>query len=331
MSPELSSTTPRGKREDHFVAIIETSGLSRRFRDIVAVDDLTMSVEPGEVIGFLGPNGAGKTTTIRMLAGMIRPTKGEAIVSGHRTDRNVEELHEVIGMLTETPGLYGRLSARRNLEYFAGFYPIDDVPRRVEKYLKMMDLWERREHRAGTFSKGMKQRLALARALIHEPKVLFLDEPTSGLDPEAAGEVRRLIRRLGEEGCTVFLCTHNLGEAELLCNRIAVINTKLLALDTAENLRRRFFRRRIVIGLESRDPDIAATVRSLPFVQAVDEDDSRLSVDLSEPERNRPELVRAIVRAGGNIITVSEEQHTLEQVYLRLIEEEKAGDNQASS
>jgi ABC-2 type transport system ATP-binding protein len=331
MSPELSSTTPRGKREDHFVAIIETSGLSRRFRDIVAVDDLTMSVEPGEVIGFLGPNGAGKTTTIRMLAGMIRPTKGEAIVAGHRTDRNVEELHEVIGMLTETPGLYGRLSARRNLEYFAGFYPIDDVPRRVEKYLKMMDLWERREHRTGTFSKGMKQRLALARALMHEPKVLFLDEPTSGLDPEAAGEVRQLIRRLGEEGCTVFLCTHNLGEAELLCNRIAVINTKLLALDTAENLRRRFFRRRIVIGLESRDPDIAATVRSLPFVQAVDEDDSRLSVDLSDPERNRPELVRAIVRAGGNIITVSEEQHTLEQVYLRLIEEEKAGDNQASS
>lgn len=331
MSPELSSTTPRGKREDHFVAIIETSGLSRRFRDIVAVDDLTMSVEPGEVIGFLGPNGAGKTTTIRMLAGMIRPTTGEAIVAGHRTDRNVEELHEVIGMLTETPGLYGRLSARRNLEYFAGFYPIDDVPRRVEKYLKMMDLWERREHRTGTFSKGMKQRLALARALMHEPKVLFLDEPTSGLDPEAAGEVRQLIRRLGEEGCTVFLCTHNLGEAELLCNRIAVINTKLLALDTAENLRRRFFRRRIVIGLESRDPDIAATVRSLPFVQAVDEDDSRLSVDLSDPERNRPELVRAIVRAGGNIITVSEEQHSLEQVYLRLIEEEKAGDNQASS
>lgn len=313
------------------MAIIETSGLSRRFRDIVAVDDLTMSVEPGEVIGFLGPNGAGKTTTIRMLAGMIRPTRGEAIVAGHRTDRNVEELHEVIGMLTETPGLYGRLSARRNLEYFAGFYPIDDVPRRVEKYLKMMDLWERREHRTGTFSKGMKQRLALARALMHEPKVLFLDEPTSGLDPEAAGEVRQLIRRLGEEGCTVFLCTHNLGEAELLCNRIAVINTKLLALDTAENLRRRFFRRRIVIGLESRDPDIAATVRSLPFVQAVDEDDSRLSVDLSDPERNRPELVRAIVRAGGNIITVSEEQHSLEQVYLRLIEEEKAGDNQASS
>ena len=331
MSPELSSTPRRGRSEDHLVAIIETSGLSRRFTDIVAVDDLTMSVEPGEVIGFLGPNGAGKTTTIRMLAGMIRPTRGEAIVAGHRTDRNVEELHEVIGMLTETPGLYGRLSARRNLEYFAGFYPIDDVPRRVEKYLKMMDLWERREHRAGTFSKGMKQRLALARALIHEPKVLFLDEPTSGLDPEATGEVRQLMRRLGNDGCTIFLSTHNLAEAELLCNRIAVINTKLLALDTAENLRRRFFRRRVVIGLESRDPDIAAAVRSLPFVQAVEEDDLRLSVDLSDPEHNRPELVRAIVRAGGNIITVSEEQHTLEQVYLRLIEEEKDGDNQASS
>ncbi|HUU65023.1 MAG TPA: ABC transporter ATP-binding protein [Dehalococcoidales bacterium] len=311
------------------MGIIETSGLSRRFKEVIAVDDLTMTVESGEVLALLGPNGAGKTTTIRMLAGIIRPTGGEAIVAGHRIDRNVEKLHEVIGMLTETPGLYSRLSARRNLEYFAGFYPIDDVSSRVEKYLKLMGLWERREDKAGTFSKGMKQRLALARALMHEPKVLFLDEPTSGLDPEAAGEVRQLIRRMREEGCTIFLSTHNLGEAEMLCNRIAVIQTRLLALDTAESLRRRFFRRKVIVELESPDPNIAAVVRELPFVQEAKEEGSRLSIELIDSERNRPELVRAIVEARGKVITVSEEQYTLEQVYLRLMNEEKVNDTQA--
>jgi ABC-2 type transport system ATP-binding protein len=313
------------------VGIIETSGLSRRFRDVIAVDDLTMSIESGEILGFLGPNGAGKTTTIRMLAGIIRPTGGEAIVAGHRIDRDVEKLHEVIGMLTETPGLYGRLSARRNLEYFAGFYPIDDVGARVEKYLKLMGLWERREDRAGTFSKGMKQRLALARALIHEPKVLFLDEPTSGLDPEAAGEVRQLIRRMREGGCTIFLSTHNLGEAEMLCNRIAVIQTRLLALDTAESLRRRFFRRKVIVELQSPDPSILAVVKELPFVLDAKEEGSHLSVELIDPERNRSELVRAMVEADGKVIAVSEEQYTLEQVYLRLMNEEKISDSQAHS
>jgi len=313
------------------VVIIETSGLSRRFKDVVAVDDLTMAVESGEILGFLGPNGAGKTTTIRMLAGIIAPTKGQAIVAGHRIDRDVEKLHEVIGMLTETPGLYSRLSARRNLEYFAGFYPIDDVSARVEKYLKLMGLWERREDKAGTFSKGMKQRLALARTLIHEPKVLFLDEPTSGLDPEAAGEVRQLIRRMREGGCTIFLSTHNLGEAEMLCNRIAVIQTRLLALDTAESLRRRFFRRNVIVELQSPDPNILAVVKELPFVQDAKAEGSRLNVELIDSERNRPELVRAMVEAGGKVITVSEEQYTLEQIYLRLMNEEKVSETQAHS
>jgi len=301
---------------------IQTFGLSRHFGKTAAVEDLTLGVQAGEVLGFLGPNGAGKTTTIRILAGMIAPTKGYAMVAGHRTDRDVEQLHEVIGVLTETPGFYNRLSAKRNLEYFAGFYSsIDSPSRQVEKYLRLMGLWERCDDKVGTFSKGMKQRLALARALVHEPKVLFLDEPTAGLDPEAAGEVRQLIRTLREEGRTIFLSTHNLNEAEMLCNRIAVIHTRLLALDTPEQLRRRFFRRQIVVQLEASDAKVTEVVKRLSFVQEVREEGNQLILSLTDSERNRPELVKAIVEAGGRVVAVSEKQYPLEEVYLRLIRE----------
>ena len=225
-------------------------------------------------------------------------------------------------MLTQMPGLYDRLSARRNLEYFAGFYRSIEPQSQVEKYLKLMGLWERRDGKVGTFSKGMKQGLALARTLVHEPKVLFLDEPTAGLDPEAAGEVRQLIHSLHEEGRTVFLSTHNLNEAEMLCGRVAVIHTRLLALDTPEQLRRRFFRRQIIVQLESLDSRVTEAVKNLPFVQEMREEGSQLVLGLTDPERNRPELVKAIVGAGGRVIGVSEKQYPLEDVYLKLIREE---------
>jgi len=307
--------------------IIETFGLSRHFGKTAAVEDLTLTVEVGEVWGFLGPNGAGKTTTIRMLAGMIAPTKGYAIVDGHRTDRDVEQLHEIVGMLTQSPGLYDRLSAKRNLEYFASFYPSVASESQAEKYVKLMGLWERRDSKVGTFSKGMKQRLALARALVHEPKVLFLDEPTAGLDPQAAGEVRQLIRTLREEGRTIFLSTHNLNEAEMLCNRIAVLNTRLLAMDTPEQLRRRFFRRQIIVQLEASDIKVTEMVKKLPFVQEVREEGSQLILELTHSEHNRPDLVKAIVEAGGRVIVVSEKQYPLEEVYLRLIREESGNES----
>lgn len=310
------------------MVIIETFGLSRHFGKTAAVEDLTLAVEAGEVLGFLGPNGAGKTTTIRMLAGMIAPTKGYAIVAGHRTDRDVEQLHEVVGMLTETPGFYSRLSAKRNLEYFASFYSsIESPSKQVEKYLRLIGLWERCHDKVGTFSKGMKQRLALVRALVHEPKVLFLDEPTAGLDPEVAVEVREMIHRLGEEGRTIFLSTHDLNEAEMLCNRIAVLHTRLLALDTPEQLRRRFFHRQLMVQLEVSNAQVVQTVRKLPFVQGVREEGSQLILELTDSERNRPELVKAIVEAGGRVIAVSEKQYPLEEVYLRLLREESGNES----
>ncbi len=191
-----------------------------------------------------------------------------------------------------------------------------------------MGLWQRRNDKVGTFSKGMKQRLALARALLHEPKVLFLDEPTAGLDPEAAGEIRGLIRRLGEKGRTIFLSTHNLAEAESLCHRIAVIHTHLLALDTAEGLRQRFFRRQVVVQLETLETSVVETVKKLPFVQEIRLEGNQLLIELAEPERNRPELVKAIVEARGRVLSVAERQYPLEEVYLKLIREERDSDSQ---
>jgi ABC-2 type transport system ATP-binding protein len=304
------------------VSIIETKDLSKDFGSRTAVDNLTLQVERGEVLGLLGPNGAGKTTTIRMLAGMIAPTRGYAVVAGLKTDKDIERVHEHIGLLTETPGFYNRLTAQRNLEFYAGFYASFDIPVAIEKYLKKMGLYERRLDKVGTYSKGMKQRLALTRAMLHEPEVLFLDEPTAGLDPEAAGEVREIIQGLSKEGRTIFLSTHNLNEAELLCHRIAVIHTRLLALDTADNLRRRFFRRQIIVQLETMDAKVTAAVHKLPFVENLKQAGTGLVLELADPEHDRPELVKAIVEAGGRVNTVSDKQYPLEDVYLKLIHEE---------
>jgi ABC-2 type transport system ATP-binding protein len=308
------------------MSMVEAYGLTRKFGELVAVDNISLEMSEGEVLAFLGPNGAGKTTTIRMLSGIISPTSGYAVLAGYRIDGEVEKLHEVIGLLTETPGFYDSLSARRNLEYYAGFYLNLDVQLQVEKYLKMIGLWERREDKVGTFSKGMKQRLALARALLHEPKVIFLDEPTAGLDPEVASEVRELIGQLSREGRTIFLSTHNLTEAELLCNRIAVVQTRLLALDTAEKLRQRLFRKQILVQMELVPEDMVKELKKLPFVQQVKEDGKQITVELDDAEKNRPDLVQRIVQLGGRIMSVSEEKHSLEEVYLSLIREDKKND-----
>jgi ABC-2 type transport system ATP-binding protein len=305
------------------MTVIETQGLSKTFGKVVAVERLSFSVEAGEVLGFLGPNGAGKTTTIRLLAGMIAPTSGWATVAGIRTDQEPERVHELVGLLTEMPGGYGRLSARRNLEFFGGFYPNLDIRTQSEKYLRLMGLWERRDDRLGTFSKGMKQRMALARALVHEPKVLFLDEPTAGLDPEAALEIHALIQRLSAEGRTVFLSTHNLAEAEMLCRRVAVIHTRLLALDTPQRLRERFFRRQVVVQLEAIDSRLTDLVKRLSFVRELREEGRSLVIDL-DSDRYRPDLVAGIVQAGGRVVGVTDKQYPLEEVYLRLIWEEDA-------
>lgn len=215
--------------------------------------------------------------------------------------------------------MYDRLSAERNLEFFARLYEVEDVTGQVESYLRMLGLWDRRQEDAGTFSKGMRQKLAIARALLHEPKVLFLDEPTSGLDPEAARLVREFIRSLKQEGRTIFMCTHNLDEADRLCDRIAVFNVQLLALDTPAALRRQLFGRSVVFHLTQDSAKFVQVVEDFPFIGSSKAIDNKLIVDLDEPEQQNPILVRALVEAGADIRFVGELRRSLEDVYLQLV------------
>lgn len=303
--------------------LIETRGLTKSFNGRSVVDGLTVRAEKGEILGILGPNGAGKTTTVRMLATLIAPTAGEAFIGGRRLGVDDTAIRRRIGILTETPGLYEGLTAYRNLDFYGRLYGVPDRERsaRIRHYLEQFGLWERRKERVNTYSKGMKQRLAIARALIHEPDVLLLDEPTSGLDPEAARTVRDSIAALSGQGRTIILCTHNLEEADHLCDRIAIFRRSVIRLDTAEGLRRELFGRKVIVDLASVPDEVLAAVRRLSFVRQLEVDGNSLVAAIDNPERDNPELVRAVVQSGGEIRFVSEKRYSLEDVYLRLVGE----------
>mgnify|MGYP001581608866 CR=1 FL=1 len=299
--------------------MIETENLTRNFGKVVAVDRLSLKVNEGEVFGFLGPNGAGKTTTVRLLTCLIGPNGGTATVNGLRVGRDDQNIRRCVGILTETPGMYDRLSAARNLNIYARLYEVKDTAGQVEKYLRLLGLWERRNDEVGEFSKGMRQKLAIARALLHEPRILFLDEPTSGLDPEAARLVRDFILELKREGRTIFLCTHNLDEADRLCDRVGVFRTRLLVMDTPAGLRRQLYGRQVVFHLRALTPQHTAAVAGLPFVREARPVDNKLLVRLDDPETHNPAIVRALVAADAEVQFVGELRHSLEEVYLRLI------------
>jgi ABC-2 type transport system ATP-binding protein len=303
--------------------MIRTEALTRRFGNLVAVDRLDLDVRQGEVFGFLGPNGAGKTTTVRMLAALIAPTSGEATVAGRRLGQENREIRRRIGVLTETPGLYRRLSARDNLLFFARLYGVAEPGKRTEKYLKLFDLWDRRDAPAGSYSKGMRQKLAIARALLHEPEILFLDEPTASLDPEAAKVVRDMIEMLRSEDRTIFLCTHNLDEADRLCDRVALFNQRLITVGAPEDLRERMYGRRTVVHLLDPRPGIEGELR-LPFVRSVERLENRLVVGLDDPEHDNPALVDRLVELGAKIQFVNELRVSLEDLYLDLMEGDDA-------
>ena len=307
--------------------MIHTEGLAKAFDGRVAVDAINLDVNEGEVFGFLGPNGAGKTTTVRLLACLIGPSGGKAWVNGFEVGKEDINIRRSVGILTESPGLYDRLSAERNLSIFADLYevPAEQRDKNVRRYLEMMGLWDRRNEMVAGFSKGMKQKMAIARALIHEPKVLFLDEPTASLDPEASRVVREFIEELKSEGHTIFLCTHNLDEADRLCDRIGVMKQKLIRVDTPANLRRSLYGRMVMLQPVKVTPQITAAIKALPFVKNVTQENGGLMISLDKPEEQNPVLVRTVLEAGGDVQYLSEFKHSLEDVYFSLVGDSGAG------
>jgi ABC-2 type transport system ATP-binding protein len=308
--------------------MIDLQNLTRKFGDLTAVDNVTLHVEEGEVFGFLGPNGAGKTTTVRMLCCLIGKTSGEARIGDFNvdTEANCLKIRQMIGFLPENVGLYDSLSAYQNLDFYGQLYEVPENKRRenIEHLLRLLGIWERREDAVGTFSKGTKQKIAIARALIHDPQVLFLDEPTANLDPEASKTVRDFILELKKGKRTIFLNTHNLDEAERLCDRIAILKTKLIAVDSPKNLERSLYNRKTIVHLQNVSSSITAAVGKLASVKNVRVSDNKLILDIDEPEKDNPEVVKAIVGAGGSIQYVTELRSTLEDVYLKLIREASA-------
>lgn len=304
---------------------IETFGLTRRFGDQLAVDQLDLTIPAGTVFGFLGPNGAGKTTTVRMLCALIAPSAGSARVAGHQVGAENTAVRQSVGILTETPGLYDTLSALQNLIFFARLYDVPAARARAqsEHYLRMLDLWERRDDPAGSFSKGMRQKLAIARALLHSPPVVFLDEPTAGLDPAASRTVREFIKELRAEGRTIFLTTHNLPEADELCDLIGVFRSRLLRLDTPARLRTSLFGRGTRLRLAGDPATYAERLRGLPFVQALEIESDSLLVRLNNPDEQNPLLVQALVAAGAQVRYVEPADHSLEDVYLELVDSDR--------
>lgn len=302
---------------------IKVEHLSKWFGGRPAFQEVSFEVGEGEVFGFLGPNGAGKTTLVRVLAGLIKASSGKAQVAGVdlRPDR-AALLRWRISVMPENPGLYLKLSVQENLEYFAGLYGLErqDVKSRIHAVLETVGMNDRRRDLGGSLSKGLRQRVGLARSLLNDPHVLFLDEPTSGLDPEATREVRGLVDGLRKRGTTVFLTTHRLEEAERICDRVAVLNTKLVSIGSPAELRRNLFASALEVRLSEPLPDPAALFAAVAGVKTWGTQNGSYIVEVDDTLTAAPALARALVGAGASIIRLAEVQHTLEDVYMELIE-----------
>ena len=306
--------------------MIEVKNLTKKFGEITAVDNLTFQVAEGEVFGLLGPNGAGKTTTIRMLCCLISRTSGDARIAGYQLGNGADSLaiRKLIGLVPDNVGLYEELSAYENLDYYGKLYECPEAQRkeRIEYFLKMLELWDKKDVPVSDFSKGMKQKVAIARALIHDPRLLFFDEPTANLDPESARVVREFILKLKKEGKTIFINTHNLDEAQRICDRIGILKTKLLTVNSPEELEKRVWGSRTAIQVEKMNNRILAAVKKLkPKSLSVEE--NRIILTLADPQRENPDFVQAVISAGGRIQYVTELTAGLEETYLRVIEETK--------
>ena len=303
---------------------LQVEHLSKRFGERVAFEDVSFEVGYGEVFGFLGPNGAGKTTTVRTLGTLISPSAGSAVVAGIPLSvQNGPAIRARISIMPEAPGLYQRLTVAENLRCFAGLYELDDVTGRIDRALAAVNLRDRANDPCGTLSKGLRQRTALARALLNDPAVLFLDEPSSGLDPVAAHDVHELIVSLRERGVTIFLTTHRLAEAERLCHRVAIMSRTLRLLGTPDELRARLFNQALDVQVVAPVADPAAVFSGLPAVDAWEVTGAGgYTLAVSDARAAAPAVARALVGAGADVLSLSESRHSLEDVYLQLIDED---------
>jgi ABC-2 type transport system ATP-binding protein len=298
--------------------------LTKRFGDRIAFNDVSFEVGHGEVFGFLGPNGAGKTTTVRTLGTLIAPTAGSATVAGiPLTPENGVEIRRRIAIMPESPGLYLRLSVIENLECFADLYELPDSNDRIDRALQAVNLADRAHDACGTLSKGLRQRVALGRALLSDPEVLFLDEPTSGLDPVATRDVHELIDELRKRGVTIFLTTHRLDEAERLCDRVAILNTTLRTIGRPDELHDKLFAKTLTVRTLVPLPDPERVFGGLPAVDGWHQDGPAAYVlAVSDPAVAAPVVTRALVAAGADVLSISESHHSLEDIYLELIDED---------
>jgi ABC-2 type transport system ATP-binding protein len=308
--------------------MIETFGLTKRFGDFVAVDGIDLSVREGEVLSLLGPNGAGKTTTVRMLASILKPTAGWARIAGYDTVRDSRTVRHTVGLLTEFPGLYLRMRGMEYLEFFGQLQGLSPAQckERSEQLLRRFELWEARDQRTGQYSKGMRQKLALVRAMLHDPQVLFLDEPTSAMDPHSARLVREAISDLRRDRCTIVLCTHNLAEAEELADRIAIIRRgQIVAMGTSVELKNRLLGDPLLeLHLAQSLDGLLPELEKLVQVQA--HGDKWLRYAAAAPEEVNPRLVRHLAQLGASVVTLSQVPRSLEEVYLRIVDDPASGE-----
>jgi ABC-2 type transport system ATP-binding protein len=315
---------PRPPQDANAAPVLTVNGLTKRFGQRTAFSEVSFEVLRGEVFGFLGPNGAGKTTTVRTLGTMIAPTSGSATVAGiPLTPENGVEIRQRVSIMPEAPGLYLRLTVAENLEYFAGLYGLRHPETRIVDALDAVNLGDRAGDLCGGLSKGLRQRVGLARTLLSDPTIMFLDEPTSGLDPVAAREVHDLVDGLRQRGVTIFLTTHRLDEAEKLCDRVAILNTTLRTIGRPADLRAQLFKSALIVETLTPLGDPGALFTSLPAVESwscVREGTYELVV--VDPRVAAPEVTRGLVDAGADVLSIGEAHHSLEDVYLELISED---------
>jgi len=304
--------------------MIEVQNLTKNFNGKTVLDGISFEVKEGEIFGYLGPNGAGKTTTMRIILGLLNPTSGNAFVLGQNLGEN-EKLRNKVGVLLENDGVYDKLSAYENLDYYAQLYGLSDGverQRRIGELLEFVGLSDRRNDKVGEFSKGMRRKLALARAIAHEPKVLFLDEPLSGLDPEAQIMVRELILQLSAEmGVTIFLNSHDLDEVQRICSKIAILQSgEIKAHDTVKNLRDKMGKPRVEITLsDSRDAEKALNIlNSLDFVSDCERDDSRITAVIRDEKSST--ILSMLMKNGIVVEEIKRVTKSLEDVYLNIVQ-----------